>query len=346
MKYDFRKVPCVRIKLDNIQPGEQHPCYFCGIPIDVSNIEDCPTCGLIPCPACGKCFCGISELEQETLIKIHEKYCCDYDKLIHFEKIEIDGDENIIKNSNAALRYCAEKFRQGNAYPFLENLSTGNVVNQYFGHDISEWMRYAVFGLGNIPKKAKRILDIGSGFLDGPKIYLENRPDIGELYIVDPNIEFTISPRIKIIHDDMRNLRQYFKRKSLDFVSCFETIEHVDKEDGINVINVIYDILRPDGVLVLSTPNKAGFHSGTRQGIHLHEWEYVEMLNELEKKFKSIRTYGNRLKWENIPRMLTGEEWKVFSSWGRLLPRGILINLFSINHPAESYISVFVCKKK
>ena len=346
MKYDFRKTPCIRIKLDNIQPGERHPCYFCGIPIDVSNIEDCPTCGIIPCPACGKCFCGISELEQETLVKIHEKYCCIYDNLLWFKEIEgITGDENIIKNSTAALRYCAEKFRQGNAYPFLENLSTGNIVNPYFGHDISEWMRYAVFGLRNIPEKAKRILDIGSGYLDGPKIYLENRPDI-ELYVVDPNVKPT--SKIKIINDDMRNLRQHFEPESLDFVSCFETIEHVSKEDGINVINVIYDILRPDGVLVLSTPNKSGLHNHKPQGIHLYEWSYKEMFGQLGQKFRVTKVYGNRVdlsKVNNIDKILSGNEFQVYNRWKDILPAGILANIFSITHPSKSYISVFVCKK-
>ena len=348
MNYSFRANPCVRIQLENIAAGERHPCFFCGYPIDVEKLIDCPICGLKKCPKCSKCLCSGTKEEQETLVQIHEKYCCGRDELLNFSKIEgIHGERNLINNANSALQYCSERFRAGNSYPFLKNLATGNITNPYFGHDISEWMRYAVFGLGNIPKDAKAILDIGSGHSDGPMIYVRNRPDIEYIYILDmvPSHLQCLEPPLYLIESDLLNIRYEFKNDSLDFISAFEVLEHTNKSDGIRTLSSIWEVLREQGIFALSTPNRTGMHNQTPQGIHLYEWEYNELLGELSKKFEVIATYGNRIDLDKYDRILTPNETYLFKNWRKILPNGILANLFSINHPKESFISVFVCRK-
>ena len=345
MKYNFRQNPCIRIQLDNIKPGELHPCYFCGVPIDVSNIPDCPVCALKQCSSCGKCFCNINEEEQQTLVKIHQKYCCNYDNLLYFSRIDMTGNRNIIRNANLALTYCHKKFESGNAYPFMQNLASGNIINPYFGHDISEWFRYAVFGLKNIPVDAKRILDIGPGYMDGPMIYQENRPDLEEIYVLDCNVTNLHSTgKIRIVEGDMRDISKYFGPGFLDFVSCFEMIEHLTKEDGIKALIDTRNILKPEGIFVLSTPNR----QKERQGIHLREWTFKEILNELEEKFEVLYTYGNRIdlgKLYSEVGVFSSNDYNTINNLIGIVPDAILANIFSISYPANSYIGVYVCKK-
>ena len=345
--YNFRTHPCVRIQLDNIQKGERHPCFFCGFAIDVGALEDCPECGLKKCPGCGKCLCTITDNERDTLIRIHKTYCCNRAALLDFEGISLEGDEIIIRRATKSLEYCSTKFRAGNAYPFLRNLATGNIANPYFGHDVSEWMRYAVFGLGNIPRSARTVLDIGPGYSDGIKIYLENRKDI-RVFALDLNMgnldDLEGNERVTLIQGDIRGLEAI--EVKFDFISAFEVIEHVSKEDGLDVLDEIASHLNPRGVFVLSTPNRGGLHSGQPQGTHLWEWEYDELFLELDKRFRITRTYGNRIDMSRFMEILTPKESSLLIGWRKCLPDAILANLFCLNHPREAMIGVFVCRRR
>jgi len=104
LSYNFHN-SCWRFKHGFISPDEKHPCFFCGFQIDIS-VMDCPKCGIMPCPKCGKCLCNIPLLTYITLIRIHEKYCCN---LPEFDgKIKLSGfvDNDLICNCEKTLSYC------------------------------------------------------------------------------------------------------------------------------------------------------------------------------------------------------------------------------------------------
>lgn len=104
LNYNFHN-SCWRFTKGNITPDERHPCFFCGYSISL-EVPDCPHCGIMPCPNCGKCLCNIPILTYITLIRIHKKYCCN---LPEFNgKICLDGfvDNTLIQNCEVTLLHC------------------------------------------------------------------------------------------------------------------------------------------------------------------------------------------------------------------------------------------------
>ena len=121
-----------------------------------------------------------------------------------------------------------------------------------------------------------RTLDLGSGVGYGASI-------IGTAQSVDSLIALDISTRalafgkgsygdmISFVTGDAGALP--FARDSLDSVVCFEMIEHVT--DAEIVLKEIARVLRPDGLLIVSTPNKWATSPLYRRPInpyHVVEW--------------------------------------------------------------------------
>lgn len=72
-----------------------------------------------------------------------------------------------------------------------------------------------------------------------------------------------------------------------DVVVCFETIEHLD--DYHVFMAEINRVLKPDGLLVLSTPNDKEFAEGNH--FHLHEFENDELLALVRQYYKYVKPY-------------------------------------------------------
>lgn len=82
---------------------------------------------------------------------------------------------------------------------------------------------------------------------------------------------------------DLRRLP--FGDDEFDLIVSFETIEHVP--DPEVVLDEFRRVLRPDGLLALSTPNRDVYPSGNP--FHLRELTPSELEAELAKRFKSFR---------------------------------------------------------
>ena len=81
---------------------------------------------------------------------------------------------------------------------------------------------------------------------------------------------------------DLRKLP--FADDEFDYVVCFEAIEHV-ADPGV-VLDQLARVLRPDGLLVLSTPNRDVYTPGNP--FHLRELTPNELEQELSKRFRSV----------------------------------------------------------
>ncbi len=82
---------------------------------------------------------------------------------------------------------------------------------------------------------------------------------------------------------------------SIDVVVSFETIEHLAEQE--EMLAEIRRVLRPNGLLVISSPNRkiyseqAGYHNE----FHVRELDFDEFSGLLSKHFDSIAYYGQRL---------------------------------------------------
>jgi O-antigen biosynthesis protein len=72
---------------------------------------------------------------------------------------------------------------------------------------------------------------------------------------------------------------------SFDLVVCFEVIEHVDEQD--QVLDELARVLAPDGLLVISSPNRDRYVPGNPH--HRHEFTPDELRATLERRFPTVR---------------------------------------------------------
>jgi len=74
---------------------------------------------------------------------------------------------------------------------------------------------------------------------------------------------------------------------SVDVAVTFETIEHIEDYEGF--LDELARVVRPGGLVVVSTPNDLEFPEGNH--FHLHEFERAELIDQLRRRFDYIDEY-------------------------------------------------------
>lgn len=75
---------------------------------------------------------------------------------------------------------------------------------------------------------------------------------------------------------------------TFDAIVSFETLEHLEQHDGARFVARLAALLRPGGVVVLSTPAP---HPRRANPFHLHEYEQAELTALLEAHFAYCRLF-------------------------------------------------------
>jgi len=89
-----------------------------------------------------------------------------------------------------------------------------------------------------------------------------------------------------------------FNESSFDLICCFETIEHLTSEQRKIFLNNLHHWLKPEGVLLLSTPNKVITSPDTvtpQNKFHVIEFTKNELLDELKPFFLVKDSLGQRI---------------------------------------------------
>ncbi|MBR5247333.1 MAG: glycosyltransferase [Lachnospiraceae bacterium] len=105
-----------------------------------------------------------------------------------------------------------------------------------------------------------------------------------ETYGGKDNIEFVVGSVAQIPFPD----------HSLDVVVSFETIEHISEELQYKFLDEIKRVLKQDGILIMSTPNKAIYSDlyNYYNKFHVKEFYKEEFIKFLSKNFKYTRLYN------------------------------------------------------
>jgi hypothetical protein len=114
--YDYHRT-CWRYKYGHVSKNENHPCYFCGhgLPMKFVDKRECVVCGIMVCPSCKNCLCTITDEQYSTLIRIHEKYCCNLPDFIGRIELEKPYDQAIVNQFIKVLTKCrGYEYEKGN----------------------------------------------------------------------------------------------------------------------------------------------------------------------------------------------------------------------------------------
>lgn len=88
-----------------------------------------------------------------------------------------------------------------------------------------------------------------------------------------------------IAQGDLRDM--WFDDDSFDLIVCFETIEHMD--DAEQALAEFRRVLRPDGLLLVSSPNPDVYPAGNEH--HVREYRREELAKAVGEHFSSVTSY-------------------------------------------------------
>ena len=135
----------------------------------------------------------------------------------------------------------------------------------------------------------RRVLDAGCGVAYGSVILAEaGAADVIGVDVASGVIEAVaedMPPIVNLEPGDLRALR--FGAAVFDLVVCFEVIEHV--EDPTAVLDELSRVLAPDGLLVVSSPDRDA--SVGQNPHHLHELTRDELADLLAARFDNVEMF-------------------------------------------------------
>jgi len=169
----------------------------------------------------------------------------------------------------------------------------GNLVFAPFEPFVSyeHWHRYCY----TLPfVKGKTVLDIASGEGYG-SAFLAAHASL--VYGVDISEEAVQHARASYVRDNLHYLLGAADaipipgEHNFDVIVSFETVEHLDAPTQERFAAEITRLLKPDGVLLISTPNRATYSKDGQQEnlYHLHEFTRYEFLEFLRQHFAHVR---------------------------------------------------------
>lgn len=159
------------------------------------------------------------------------------------------------------------------------------------------WHRY-LYATGFV--KDKKVLDIACGSGYGSSLLAQHSQKV---------IGVDISPEaIKIASDRYVQDNLEFRSGSadkipieesafFDVVTSFETIEHLPEEKQVAFLNDIKRVIKPEGLCLISTPNKLLYSdiANFSNEFHLKEFYIDEFRDFLTRFFKNVRILGQNV---------------------------------------------------
>jgi GT2 family glycosyltransferase/2-polyprenyl-3-methyl-5-hydroxy-6-metoxy-1,4-benzoquinol methylase len=146
--------------------------------------------------------------------------------------------------------------------------------------------------------RGKVVLDVACGEGFGSALLARHAArvlgvDIDPLAIRHATETYGHLANISFIVGDARAIP--LKPASADLVVSFETIEHIADHEAF--VDEIVRVLRPDGALIISSPDKENYSDklGCRNPFHIHELTYEQFAQIFCWRFKHVHAYRQRL---------------------------------------------------
>jgi SAM-dependent methyltransferase len=133
----------------------------------------------------------------------------------------------------------------------------------------------------------RRVLDAGCGTAYGAKLLAEaGAREVVGVDLAKGVLEAVAPSMPDAVRLEAGDLRQLdYDDGSFEVIVCFEVIEHF--EDPLVVLDELVRVLAPDGLLLISSPNRGVFPAGNPH--HHHEFEPHELRTALNARLRNVR---------------------------------------------------------
>jgi len=160
------------------------------------------------------------------------------------------------------------------------------------------------YGLCKEYVNGKIVLDLASGEGYGTAILGENAQSVIGL---DLSIESVKASQRKYSRDGKIGFQQGdcrflpFSPASFDVIVALEIIEHISEQDQVRALSEIARVLKPDGLLIISTPNREIYNRYKQPNrFHIREFETGEFSDFLNSRFSYVEILGQTLSIASI----------------------------------------------
>jgi GT2 family glycosyltransferase/ubiquinone/menaquinone biosynthesis C-methylase UbiE len=189
---------------------------------------------------------------------------------------------------------------------------------------LEHYHRYAL--VSNIVKD-KSILDVASGEGYGSFLMSSTAKTVVGVDLSPEAIKYATfkyqSDNLKFLQGSATALN--LPDNSFDVVISFETLEHLSQQT--EMISELHRVLKPDGFLIISSPNRPIYseESGEHNEYHVKELDFNELDDLLKQKFGAIQYYGQRMLMGSVIQSLEGAEnnYKAWTDDGVNLRPGV-----------------------
>jgi SAM-dependent methyltransferase len=162
------------------------------------------------------------------------------------------------------------------------------------------WHRYA---FACALARGKRVLDAACGEGYGSALLAREEAaqvlgiDIAEKAVAHARARYAALANLRFEHGDCTALD--VAPASFDLIVSFETLEHL--QDQEKLLAGFARALTPDGILVISSPDKHTYSdvSGFRNEFHVRELYRDELESLLARHFSRVRLYGQKLLFQS-----------------------------------------------
>ena len=201
-----------------------------------------------------------------------------------------------------------------------------------------------------------RVLDVGCG-VDVPLARVLSRtgfpkrggPDQspGSYVGVDMNTELRHQGFGKTVFElrpAFNFVERYAELGLFDRIVNFEVIEHMAPVDGDALLVAMRECLKPDGMLILSTPV---LHPTRGQAAnHIHEYLIPELQESIERAGLTVeRRLGTFASYQDIKKVLSVEQSRVFEDVRAFYGDDVTSCFFAPMYPDASRNNVWMCRR-
>ena len=188
--------------------------------------------------------------------------------------------------------------------------------------------------------RQKEVLDLACGEGYGSSFMADVALSVVGVDISDEAIQNALTTYIKpnLSYQQGNAIALDFANASFDVVVSFETIEHLAEQ--AEMLAEIKRVLRPNGLLVISSPNRLIYseESGEHNDFHVKELNFKEFDDLLTAQFRAIQYFGQRMLMGSVIQAFEGGQ----SSLRTWHDDGSLIKP-NTGHLAEPVYFVAVC---
>src|SRR6267142_1789546 len=177
---------------------------------------------------------------------------------------------------------------------------------EWTGERFLPWLREATIAYEHLHRyayaaafaKGKRVLDLASSEGYGSKILAGTASSVVGVDIDENTVRHAAekysSQNVQFIPGSITAV-PISEDHSFDVIVCFEAIEHI--EDQERLLNEVTRLLKPEGLFIVSTPNKAEYHHEGEENnpFHVKELDFDQFQQLLAFRFKNLRFLGQRI---------------------------------------------------